>query len=132
MAGHTNEPRARRAQVHIIHSGDTWRETMTTSLLTKSTELRLDGSEQLELNPIDRAQVLLSSTVEDGGACVATWTRYADGERSQMVRRTLEDGGRTYHVAHELTLGAGQPPLRTHTYYAKVVDGGAVDTSTCN
>ena len=107
-------------------------EATTTSIITKTQELWLDGRTQTETNPIDNSTVTMTSeckveTAGDGGkeeTLVMTYTDYEKSGHQQTITRRLIDGGKVYMVTNEMRLHAedgseDQTTLTANTYFNK-------------
>ena len=106
-------------QVLIEQDGLEWTETIITKLLTKTNALLLDGSSHQETSPVDRSPLVLSSQYEEGGKCVVTRTKFADGFRTQLCQRYLVDNGNTYMIVNTLNLADGRQ-IKARLYFDKV------------
>ena len=102
--------------VKIDHQGLVWIEDVTTSVITRRTELQLDGSTADVVSPLDKTVVRGRTFVEEGGVCVATTNEYVAHGHRQVLRRCLQEEGRVYYVFNELTLGSGEV-ITTHNYF---------------
>ena len=94
--------------LEIEQVGWSWRELVSTSIITKETTFSIDGAEHQEVSPIDKSVVSMCTSVEEEGMCIVTRNQYLKQGHSAEVRRWLEDDGRTYHVENTLSMAEGK------------------------
>lgn len=105
-------------QLVIEHDGLEWMETNITPVIRRTTKMMLDGSVHQEDSPVDKSTITMISRFEEEGRCVLTCSTFPDGVRSQVVRRYLEDCGKTYHVLNRLTVGT-QQVITTNSFFER-------------
>lgn len=106
-------------QVLIEQDGLEWTETIITKILTKTHSMLLDGSTHQETSPVDKSTLIVTSQYEEGGTCVLTTTKFADGVRVQLCQRYLVDEDKTYMVVNTLKLANGRE-IKTKSYFNRV------------
>ena len=95
-----------------------WRELVSTSIITKETTFSIDGAEHQEVSPIDKSVVSMCTMVEEEGMCIVTRNEYLKQGHSAEIRRWLEDDGMTYHVENTLEMAGGKV-ITVNNYFRK-------------
>merc|ERR1712110_1020711 len=88
--------------VMIEQDGLEWTETMVTPVMTKTVTMSLTGSPYIETSPVDKATLTMISQYEEDDQSVVTRSKSSDGVKSQVCRRYLIEGGRTYQTINTL------------------------------
>lgn len=116
---------ARSPRTKTIHvSGGEWRESTKTVIVTRTEHLYLDGRPQTHQHPIDGSNIIVWTAIgarpsaapaHDPGILplripadsVVSVMYYERDASVATIVRTIEDAGRTYHVANDLQVRGG-------------------------
>jgi len=87
-----------------------WTETISSSVVSKTSHLWLDGRPCTQVSPVDHAMVTMetyyeSPSGEPSGSCLCSKTSWPGDTKSQVINRRLIDAAQTYFVENTLTLG---------------------------
>merc|ERR1712023_253037 len=102
---------ARKALAHcerklVIEQDElSWTETISTSVVSKTSHLWLDGRPTTEVSPVDKTLVTTSTFYEDQegetpGTCLVSKTTWPDGSKSQVIKRRLIENQQVYYVTN--------------------------------